>query len=540
MSGDRIEADVCIVGAGPAGIAVALQLLDSGLQVVVIEGGGFGFDASAQEAARGTVASPSYASDALAAGRRRQFGGTANLWIYSSMPDDGRRYARALPPEPLDLERRAGPETSGWPLEATEMAPYHQRANRLWNGGPFDYDLDTWWNGPPSPLRMTTAGLVTRVAQHGPGDVFSLRYRDALVHAEGVRVIPRTTAVELVAGPDSGVTGVDAVDARSGQRVEIRARTTVVACGGVENARLLLASPIGHPGGVANPHDNVGRYLTDHPEFRMATIDLAAGLTAGEFAEYDLRWAGTALVSHFLTLPEVEKREDGLLNVSGALVAQGPGFGTAGHRSIELALDALAQRSPRRLAASALGVARHPIHATQVMRTRLDGRRFQEFSGGWSTSRRRFTTFEVHAATEQTPLRGNRICLAADRDEFGRRRARLEWDWSEADRRNVARSIRRIGEAIERAKVGRFRSAIDLLATLDSFGGLHHPMGTTRIDSEPRLGVVDETCRVHGTENLYLAGSSVFPTGHGYANPTLTILALAIRLGDHLRATLRP
>ena len=168
--------------------------------------------------------------------------------------------------------------------------------------------------------------------------------------------------------------------------------------------------------------------------------------------------------------------------------------------------------------------------------------RYREFSGGWSrpqVDRRGFGRIEIHVATEQSADRENRIGLAATRDGLGRQRASLQWRWSENDRHNIARSLSILTAQIEGTRLGRVTRWVEFDgAGRPFFTGLHHPMGGTRMHPDPRHGVVDENCLVHGTANLYVAGSSVFPNGHGYPNPTLSLIALAIRLADHMKAVL--
>jgi choline dehydrogenase-like flavoprotein len=167
---------------------------------------------------------------------------------------------------------------------------------------------------------------------------------------------------------------------------------------------------------------------------------------------------------------------------------------------------------------------------------------YQWFRGGWSRpgfDRSQFQTLHVHVATEQSPDRDNRLTLGTRTDALGRRRLNLRLDWSEADQQNLLRGMRLFGAEIERAGIGRFDPWLEFKGPLrPRFGGMHHPMGGTRMHVDPEQGVVDENCRVHGIANLYVAGSSVFPTSLGYVNPTLTVVALSTRLADHLRYTL--
>jgi choline dehydrogenase-like flavoprotein len=539
MTTDRlIEADLCIVGAGPAGIAIALQLVGRPLRVVLVESGGLGFERAAQDLANGRVVSPQLSPDAIRVGRRRQFGGTANAWIYRTTPDDGRRYARSLPPEAIDLSLRPSVPGSGWPFDLADLAPFYARAQRLWNGAAFDYDPAHWWSETGDHPAWTFPGIDTRLAQHGSGDVFSTRYRDDLFLAENVDVLVGTTVRQLIGGPSGDtVTTVEAVTHR-GEAVSVRAKAFVLAGGGVENASLLLQSPLGVPGGAANPHDVVGRFLTDHPEFHVGTIQLSPAVRIQQLATYDLRWAGTTLVGGFLTLPESLKRDEGLLNFSVALAAHAPGYGTPTHRAVQ-SLVSRSAGGPRDIAAALSTAAKHPRDVLRLARSRRSSAEFREFSGGWSISDAGLTAIELHGASEQTPDAENRVVLERRLDRLGRPRPAVTWRWSVADQDNVARSISLLRERLTESGIGSFVPWTRLgHGARHRFDGLHHPMGATRIDRDGRFGVVDAECRVHGLANLFIAGSSVFPSGHGYANPTLTVLALAIRLGDHLLTVL--
>jgi choline dehydrogenase-like flavoprotein len=145
------------------------------------------------------------------------------------------------------------------------------------------------------------------------------------------------------------------------------------------------------------------------------------------------------------------------------------------------------------------------------------------------------TRFGVGCACEQTPNPDSRVTLADDTDPLGLRRVRLNWRLTEQERRSFIANIRALGRELAAAGIGRLRPLLpdDGLWEKVVGGGSHH-MGTTRISDDPKRGVVDRDCRVHGIDNLYVAGSSVFVTS-GSANPTLNILALAYRLVDHLK-----
>jgi choline dehydrogenase-like flavoprotein len=536
----RIETDVCVVGAGPAGITFTREWIGRRARVALIESGGFADDPAVQDLGSGPTISRHLSPGAIAHGRHRQFGGTSNLWIYNTVPNDGHPYARSLPLEAIDLERRDAVPHSGWPLSLSELAPYYARAQASWNGAPFDYRPGRWGASAPPPLVFTDGTVITRMVQHGPRDVFTLRYRDELLAAGNVTLHLGCTVVALE-GDDSGDTIRRARVLQSdGSEVEVFAQVFVLAGGGIENARLLLASEPTRPGGPGNRHDVVGRFVTDHPEFRMGTLEPGRREVFGELGLYDMRWVERFLVAGMLTLSEDVKRHDGLLNMSVALVPKPAGFGGPAHRSLSTLLALGRREWPAGAAGHVRTLLRSPLETAASVATW--NWPYYELTGGWSRSgphRNRFRVLEVYAAAEQSPDPENRITLDSRQDQLGRPRPTLRWNWSALDQENLERSIARFLVAFEAVGLGRLRRWVEFEgAGRPRFPGIHHPMGGTRMHEDPREGVVDEHGSVHGIANLFIAGSSVFPTGNGYANPTLTLLALTIRLADHVKTVL--
>ena len=537
-----IEADICIIGAGPAGITLAREFIGSSLRVLLLESGELENDAHIQELSEGQVNSRYLVADALAVGRRRQFGGTPNKWGYTTEPGDGRLYARCLPPEALDFESHADDPRLCWPFSFDQLRPFYQRGQTVWNGGRFDYEVDTWAGGL-RPLETANGILKTRICQHGPSDVFILRYRDDLISAENIDLYLGCTAVALESDGAAGRVRKLCVARSDGRRFSVAAKTYILACGGVENAQLLLSSDVTQPGAEGNRHDNIGRYVTDHPEFRMGCIFPSDPDVYDKIALYDIRWVGQHMVSGFLTISEEVKRSEKLLNMSVALAVRWPGFGTEAHRAIAGLVAAVRRgEAPSRLSADIRSILRSPADTAAYLRSRNAEYTYAETRGGWSrpdANRKKLRAIELWSAFEQTPQWDNRLSLINDRDWLGRRKVRLDHCWSEADRANIQRSIKIFTEQIEPFGLGRVHPWIDFEgSSRPRFAGWHHPMGGTRLHTDPRFGVVDENCLVHGLSNVYVAGSSLYPTGIGYANPTLTLLALAVRLADHLKESL--
>lgn len=544
---DDLTADVCVVGAGVAGLTLAHQLINTGLSVVVVEGGQWEPDAAAQDLARAEFDAPHYTRDAVFAGRRRQFGGTANAWTHVTKPGSGRVYARSLPGEDIDFETKSWQQVSGWPITAEDLAPWYDRAQLTWSGY-VPAALSEPALAARPPLSLGSGSLRTRIADYGPSDVFTLAFRDDLMAADNVKVVVGSTVVSLESDRD-GTAVHSAVAVRSdGRRLRIRARTFVLAGGGVENVQLLLTSEVGTPGGPGNRHDVVGRYLTDHPEFRMGSIIPADASLIDSIGLYDMHWVDGAMVSGLLTLSPQVKRDERLLNMGAVLIPQPAAFGTDAERSLRALHTAARNGSARAAWRAAKQVAAAPTATAAVLRMRRAKRRghfdygdgFVWHRGGWSRpgyDRTQFGVVEVHAATEQTPHQDNRVQLTDRRDHLGRRRVKVRLHWSKQDYDNIGRSIDLFDQEISGSGIGSFQRWVEHSGPQQpTTTGLHHPMGGTRMSEDPHAGVVDANCRVHGTDNLFVAGSSVFSTGLGYSNPTLTVMALAVRLAEHLRS----
>jgi choline dehydrogenase-like flavoprotein len=534
-----IETDICVIGAGPAGITFAREFIGLPIRVTLLESGRFGYDERIQKLSQGKLASYYYCRDAIVEGRRRQFGGTTNRWGYTTGPDDARLYARCLPPEAIDLIPRADQPSLCWPVSLDDLHPFFRRAQFVWNSGIFDYDVSTWANALARPIDASGSLLATRICQYGPADVFSLRYRDDLLSAANIDVYLTCTGLAL--DGTSGRARSLRVARGDGKTFSVAAKVYVLAGGGVENVQLLLLSEMTWPGAVGNRHDNVGRYVTDHPEFRMGSIVPGRREVFDEIALYDIRWVGRHMVSGFLTIAHEVKRSEKLLNMSVALVARGAGFGTEAHRAMASLSAAIRHREmPTQLTANIRSIFSSPQDVAALLRSGAE--HYAEWRGGWSRQddgRQQFKAIELWAAPEQTAERNNNFTLADERDWLGRKRVNLDWQWSQSDRDNVERSVGIFSSQIEAAGLGNFKRWIEFQGPGRlRQSGLHHPMGGTRMHVDPRLGVVDENCLVHGLANIYVAGSSVFPTGLGYANPTLTILALALRLADQIKTDL--
>jgi choline dehydrogenase-like flavoprotein len=327
-----------------------------------------------------------------------------------------------------------------------------------------------------------------------------------------------------------------------GGRFQVRAQVFVLAAGGLENARILLLQHALQHGGLGNQHDMVGRCFMDHPQIKLGTLiphSRAVFAQAGFYDQHDL--GGQAIMGILHIRPEVMRREK-MLNICGVLVPHFKNLRANG----PAVLRQLLVRGPRFLT-RVLSTEHRDLpkacgEPPQPLRQRLLEQYYSEGCCGWSRLsglERRFSQFGVHSLVEQSPDRSNRIMLQEQTDAFHQRKIKVLWRWNELDLRSIRQAQQIFCEELANAGIGTFIPVEETVgAQPRRFSGPHHFLGTTRMHDDPRNGVVDADCRVHDVSNLFIAGSSVFPTG-GFANPTLTIVALALRLATHLQSKLQ-
>ena len=446
-----------------------------------------------------------------------------------------------LPLAPIDLETRAWLPHSGWPFDWTHLTPHYAAAHELLELGPFDYEL-AGWEDPGSPrLALEESGLTTAMERFARADVFTSRIWAQLQRSRNVAVYLDAN-VGALSGRDGRVELAE-IDHRSRARLTVVADVFVLAASGFENPRLLLASNDGR--GIGNGRDVVGRYHMDHVRMISGTLTPTDARCFERMSLYDIQGRDGAMRMGKLVPTAASMHAADLLN-SGAMLL--PKLSAADRTTVSRLGAALrAVRSGHR--PDDLPAAREVAHtASRLARTATEmtvrQRRFPpRTDAGWSQlrgNRRRWATFEVEHQLEQVPDPANRLRLDDRLDEFGRRRTVLDWTWGEHELRNIRATQVLFERAFASSGLGHFEpSSWDDVPELTTPGGAYHPMGGTRMHEDPQRGVVDPRAQVHGWPNLFVAGSSVFPTG-GYANPTLTVIALALRLAEEIERQLAP
>jgi choline dehydrogenase-like flavoprotein len=506
----EIDCDICVAGSGPAGITIAAELVDAPVRVCLVESGGLSPRAAVPA---GNVAEQLGVVVDLLKFQQLSFGGASNRW--GGLRG---RWFRMRPMDPLDFEARPWVANSGWPFEYAELEPFYAHAGRILKAAAgSDFSVATQHAHLASAFHNddlhTAIFLMTKPLR------FGRHYLDLLTRSPNVQVCLHGRVIEIEEDPNSPVVRCLHVATPGGRTHRITAKHFVIACGGLENTRLLLASKRKAACGIGNQRDLVGRYYMQHPKglHGVAVLDrnrLSTPLYTRGYVANDVRIAGGIAFS------EDFQRSQRVLNhciMFRPLFAMSEGYASQAYRAVCRAWyradgDAGGCGSLCELGRSAAAVLK------------------QAFAGAGLR-----TIFGVLNQMEQIPKPESRLDLSERKDEFGVNQLRIDWRIDCEEKASLCRLHDLVQKRLAAHGVGKLESQLDPAA--DNWpvaqDSAHH-LGTTRMHADPARGVTDAQGRVHGVGNLYLSGGSLFPTS-GNANPTLTVVALAIRLADHLK-----
>jgi choline dehydrogenase-like flavoprotein len=530
-----IQADIAVVGAGPSGLALALSLARSGLEVVVIESGLDRRDPRAQALSSASSQAPQgHAPMGLATERR--LGGTS--WIWGG---------RCVDFDPADFEEKPAWEVPGWPISHAEATSQAAAAATFLGLGEPRFDEAATWTTPGS-------AVTTRVERWCAEPRLARRHRRDIRSSPKAKFHLGLTCTAVALDPSGGrVVAVRAKD-QAGAEFEVRARHYVLAAGGVGTARLLLASNDVAAAGVGGHSGWLGRGYMGH--LKGAIADLA--LTGLNEAQIGYRRPEDCYVRPRITLGAHTLREEGLGNI--AFQPDNPPFADWRHRSGPLSAVALALSTPG-LGKLLLDGPIRPLLLGGEMRRRDVGPHLRNvafdlpavagFIAGFVPRRygrprlpgvflnnpgRRYL---LKYSAEHTPIRESRVVLTEDRDAAGLRRVSIHQEIPQQDVESVLLAHQILDADLRRGGLGRLEFHGEPAAMLDTIRRTaadgYHQIGLARMSAAPAHGVVDTDCRVHGIANLHLAGTAVLPTS-GQANPTYLAICLALRLARRLAA----
>ncbi len=505
-----IEGDVCIVGAGAAGISIATDWINSPHRVILLESGGFEYDDHVQDLYKGVGTGQRYYP--LRSSRLSMFGGTTGHWAGMCSPFDE-----------IDFMKRDWVPDSGWPITRQDLDPFYARANEKLKLGPYHYDLAYWQQQKPN---LNAFRLDEKVVWHkiwqlspawGPAGGLAKVYKDDIVKAKNIDLFTYSTVVNLEA--TGNISGIREAHIRNhaGKEHTVKAKHFILAGGAIQNARMLLASNKQAKNGLGNDRDVVGRYFMEHLEIQTAELWLFKPFSTDLFT-FDLGKNGLWCE---LAITKEAQIKNKILN------------GTTG-------------------LSAALKVARHQRPRMEVWQNEDPRKSADNMFRSWDAADSMALSekggaieyaFEFQTRIEQAPNPNSRVTIGEAKDEFGVPLANLHWDLTELDKRSIRRLNELIGIEMGKANLGRvrlkefLRDDNDMSWPEGTNAGWHH-MGTTRMGMDPAKSVVDPNCQVHGINNLYVAGSACYVTAAA-PNPTLTIVALSLRLSDYIKSKLK-
>jgi len=534
----QIDCDVCIVGAGAAGITLALELEKTGKRIILLEAGGMNRSGKSQDLYRGYLADQNHHVP-LHSDRYRQLGGTTAIWG-----------GRSIPFESIDFETRAYVPYSGWPITRRDLDPYYQNAHDYCECGQFVYDSDV-------ALSHTTkemiTGLVddkiitTNIERWSPPTHFGKAYRKRLKHASNVHVYLNAICTNIDVTADGKEVAKLEVRTFRGNKFFIIPRDVILSGGGLEVTRLLLASNKEHKDGIGNHSKWLGRGYMCHINGIAARVKFNDKVKI--IFGYEVDQEGVYCRRRIL-ISEKTQRELEILNIHFLL--DRPLMDDPSHRSGILSLGYFAKKIGQKRVQLQHSEGKYTLYWRHLYNILSGSPEIFTVLPNWFRKRfihgRRIpslltesksNSYYLYYHSEQIPNENSRVMLSDSRDYFGVPRLLLDYRISDADVKSIHHAHQIIDEELRKNGVGYLiyesNDPRKLIRTHQATLG--HHIGTTRMADDPSKGVVDKNCKVHGISNLYISSSSTFPTC-SQANPTLTIVAMAIRLADHFKSHL--
>jgi len=510
-SGETLVSDLCIVGGGAAGISIALQMANTGVSVVLLESGDFYPKTSTQTLAQGSsVGLPYFSLDAC---RPRCLGGTTSLWGGWCRPLDA-----------VDFERHDWVAHSGWPFSRDHLDSAYRGAQKICGLDPLDFDQKTWQSDNIQGLFAKNSGAFEDAGFQIAATRFGETYRAQLQKTRDLRVFLNANVLDLQTNEQGSIVTGGRVATLAGNLFSARAKCFAIAAGGIENARLLLLSR--NLRGLGNHHDIAGRYFADHLHVSLGTVE---GCESMSF--YANHKVGGVALKGAVSLSARLRRSNQLLgfavtfhNIDDPHDVLRP-TEHAGYKSLlNLIRTPIQHQRPTEFIKHSRNIVMDLGDTLEMIQTRVRKPKRRQLMVG--------------CRAEQTPNPESRVTLDLQKDRFGMPRARLDWRVTKQDSDSLHSAQLLLQSELSRRSVRMNLPPRSEEAETNCGvqAGAHH-MGTTRMHDNPKLGVVDASCRVHGVKNLYIAGGSVFPTT-GWAPPTLTVVALSIRVAASIRELL--
>ena len=544
QDGDIITSDIAVVGAGPAGIVLTLELAKAGFDITLLESGNLNFDQESQNLSDASYVNRQFHA-LMSECTRRQIGGTATIWG-----------GRCVPFDPIDFAQRNHVPNSDWPVTYDELSAFFQRASDYFLSGQAEFDIN---NIEHIQQKSIVPGLPDKDVLTSTLERWSLptnfgkEYLTQLKQSERIKLFYGLTCTEIVSNEQGKQVKSLQTKTLGGKEISVKCQKYILAGGALNNTRLLMDSDSHHPGGIGNHSGLLGKFYMGHLSGDIATVKFTTPPKETIFG-FDRDSDHTYIRRRFSFTPEFQQ-EQKLSNTVGWLGA--PEFGDFSHQNGILSSAYIALNLPllkTRLGAStairraAIGKDKG-MYSPHVMNIIKDFGQIlsfiPSFGYGRFVAKRKIPALFVYSAaneyplhyhSEQVPNPDSTVSLANERDALGMRRLNINLSFSDQDIESVVKAHKYWDQHLRKHECGYLKYVSDDLETTvwTQAGDGFHQVGTTRMSEHPDQGVVDTNCHVHGFDDLFVASSSTFVTS-GQANSTFMIVAFALRLADYLK-----
>ena len=523
----KIYSDICIIGSGVAGSILAKELIKTKNRITLIESGDLKPNELAQSLNQVTHVGVPFRKNFH--NRVRQYGGACNIWPGRMMVYDRD-----------DVVGRTWINESSWDIDYDDLNYYLNLTGEKFGIPNMDYIKPEFWNNKFSHtekllfnneyLKPTVALWAKNIPRFGSTSNF---YKN-LIKADNLIIYTNATATEIELNePKTKVSKVKLLNYKK-CNFEVRSKLFIMACGGLENARLLLLSNKQNINGIGNNFDNVGRYFMEHPKVVYGQINFNEKINLDRLIGFPFEY-GKCKIG--IKISNKAQRKFGLLNSYLCLEPIVPSAmknaylqsinivkrimkkGYSGDRldftkKIAYIPNVIYELPPKEIMPHQMFV--FSYYLKQILRQNIKNK------------------FQIINYCEQEPNPNSRLYLSSEKDYFGKNKLIVDWKVGKREIDSLEFLHNKLDEQLIEHKIGTFNERINKETPI-AFSDSSHHLGVTRMNNDYKKGVVDNHCKVHGISNLYILGSSIFPVS-GHANPTFTIVAMSLRLADHLKS----
>jgi len=502
--------DLCIVGAGPAGITLAIEMASAGTRICLLDAGDEHYSIESQELYKPQYKAEFYEDTTF--NRLRMLGGSSNHWENNTSEF-----------MPNDFLKKDWIPNSGWPISYEDVGPFYIRAAIYCQTDTDEYDSQKWHErlNRTDPL-INVEGMITGIGKASlPPTRFYDVHKSKLHSLRNITVVKNANIIDVTANMDiSKITSATFSNYKN-VRFEIDASKFVLAMGGIENARMLLIFNEKYDNKLGNSNQLVGRYFMDHPLLRAAKLYSNTDKDMGLLTEQKV--VGRKVILGFMQHTDESILANKLINLRMPIFKASSLQLSDGIESMHVLKEAISQGDlPENILKHLLNTIKDADEINESIIRKLFNTKVLSY---------------VDEFEEQLPHFDNRIALGYEKDRFGLKKHTVHWRFHDEDFALAWESLKSVASQLAMNNVGRLRIMEEFQQRLqnEKLYVSHHHMGTTRMAENATEGVVDSNCKVFNTANLYVAGSSVFTTG-SHVPPTLTLVALSIRLANHFKA----